>query len=76
MKLINRNFAIVIVLLSIVNSYGQEPDPGDPGIDPGTPLPISDYSPHLLIVAIVLGFYILKKSFTNALNCIRIKKKP
>lgn len=65
MKLINRNVVIVMMLLfSIVNSYGQ--DPVDPGIDPGTPVPISDYYPYMMIVAIVLGFIILRKKGIQA----------
>lgn len=62
MQLINRNVVIVMMLLfTTISSYANEVDPGDPGIDPGTPLPISDYSSRLLIVAIVLGFYIFRK---------------
>lgn len=67
MKLINRNVVIIsMLLLSIVNSYGQEEDPGGPGIDPGTPLPISDYYPYMVFVAIVLGLVMLRKKGTQA----------
>jgi acid phosphatase class B len=60
MKNLYKNLLVVMMLLTINLTANAQPD--EPGGDPGTPVaPIGDYVPLMLIAAIGLGYFVIKK---------------
>tara|TARA_R110000850_G_scaffold147591_2_gene269782 strand:+ start:27897 stop:28100 length:204 start_codon:yes stop_codon:yes gene_type:complete len=61
MKNLYKNILVVMMLLTI-NFTVNAQDPDGPGGDPGEPAaPIGDYVPLMLVAAIGLGYFVIRK---------------
>ena len=64
MKLtINKIFFLLLVFLSFNEAYSQLPPPPPPTVPPGTP--IDNGVLILFFIAIILGFYVIKKIYSK-----------
>ena len=64
MKTTIKSIVIAFLLFSSSLIYADDPNPFDPGADPGNVSPINDYIVPMLILGIALSFFLLKKKKT------------
>ena len=63
MKTTIKSHIITFLLFSNTLIFAQDPNPFDPGQDPGV-APINDYIVPMLVFGIALGFLLIKKKRT------------
>ena len=63
MKTNLKSIVLTLLLFSSSITFANDPDPLDPGFDPGVS-PINDYIVPMLLFGIALSFFLLKKRKT------------
>ena len=64
MKTTIKSIVIAFLLFSSSLIYADDPNPIDPGADPGNVSPINVYIVPMLVLGIALSFFLLKKKKT------------
>ena len=63
MKTSIKSIVLTFLLFSSSLIFAEDPNPLDPGTDPGI-APINDYIVPMIVLGIVLSFFLLKKKKT------------
>jgi hypothetical protein len=63
MKTSIKSIVLTFLLFSSSLIFAEDPNPVDPGVDPGI-APINDYIVPMIVLGIVLSFFLLKKKKT------------